>query len=576
MKSSICAAIFLVVSAAVAQDRPGIFFREDWTAKPPFEQLTQDHLANSNLLLMLYGPSRDGIKKRHHGDDNQPYYVFSGTCDGHWAVALRHRGAFADLTGDAKVRWRARNSGFRRLHVILKLADGTWLVSDESHGASKDWQVQEYNVADLHWKKLNINTVTEDADVARPDLSRVDEIGFTDLMNGASSPACSRVDWIEVLAKPVKREPIAAPQSGWVRHVISEGFQTQSAAAADFTGDGRLDIITGDIENDRRIFLYSGPNWQPTLLRSGIRLIQSAALDVDGDGDIDFIGAQYRPGIVFWLERPKDPLHDPWPYHVIDAFSSGGVNGVHGLYLGDVDRDGKLDLVAGSGWPDGKLPNSLVWFRIPADPKQPWERHVVADRDAPGLNHYLAFGDVNGDGRPDVATAAKIPPDGNWFAWWEQPATPGKAWTKHLIADNQPGATNIVLADVNGDGKPDFLAGRGHGQGVVWFEAPDWKRHDIDMEVVGPHSLAAADIDGDGDLDAIVCAKDSRIVSWYENDGHGKFTTHRMYFDQAAYEVRLLDMDGDGDLDLLVAGQESKNVVWFENRLRPSTGAVKK
>ncbi|MBI2690205.1 MAG: VCBS repeat-containing protein [Acidobacteria bacterium] len=576
MTSSVRAALFLAVAGAVAEDRPGVFFREDWTAKPPFEQVTQDHVASPDLLQILYGPARDSIKKRHHGSDHDPYYIFSGACEGHWAVALRRRDALADLTGNAKIRWRARNSGFRRLHVIVKLADGTWLVSDESDGASKDWRVQEFKAADLHWRKLNIDTITEGAEVERPDLSHVDEIGFTDLMKGASSPACSRLDWIEVLAKPVKRERAAVQPSRWVRHLISEGFQTQSSAAADFTGDGRIDVITGDIGNDRRIYLYSGPNWQPTLLRSGIRLIQSAALDVDGDGDTDFIGAQYRPGLVFWLERPKDPLHDPWPYHVIDGLSNGGVNGVHGLTLGDVDRDGRLDLIAGSGWPEGKLPNSLVWFRIPKDPRQPWERHVFADRDAPGLSHYLGFGDVNGDGRADVATGAKIPPEGNWFAWWEQPAIPGRTWTKHVIAENQPGATNILMADMNGDGKTDFIATRGHGQGVVWYEAPEWKRHDIDMDIVGPHSLAAADIDGDGDIDAITCAKDSRVVVWYENDGRGKFTTHLIDNDQAAYEVRLVDIDGDGDLDLLIAGQETRNVVWYENRLRQTTGGAKK
>ena len=574
MKHSALGAVFLAVLAVVAAERPAVFFREDWTTKPPFEQVTQEHVASRDLLQTLHGPARDGIKKRHHGADDDPYYIWSGACDGNWALSLRHRNAYADLTGNAKIRWRTRNSGFRRLHVILQLADGSWLVSGQSDGMSKDWRIREFNIADLRWRKLNIETVTEGDEVDRPDLSRVDAVGFTDLMNGASSPACSRVDWIEVIARSVQRERNSLLQTGWVRHVISEGFQTQSAAAGDFTGDGRLDVITGDIENERRIFLFTGPNWQPTLLRSGIRVIQSATLDVDGDGDLDFIGAQYRPGLIFWLEHPKGPLREPWPYHVIDGFATGGVSGVHGLALGDVDRDGKLDLIAGSGWPEGNFPNSLAWFRIPPNPRQSWERHIFADRDAPGLSHYIGFGDVNGDGRPDLATAAKVPPDGNWFGWWEQPSDPRKAWKKHLIAESQPGATNILMADVNGDGKTDFIASRGHGQGVDWYEAPMWKRHEIDKNIVGPHALATGDIDGDGDVDAVTCAKDSRVAAWFENNGRGEFKMHVINDNQAAYEVRLVDMDGDGDPDVLIAGQESRNVIWFENRLRNSKAGV--
>ena len=60
----------------------------------------------------------------------------------------------------------------------------------------------------------------------------------------------------------------------------------------------------------------------------------------------------------------------------------------------------------------------------------------------------------------------------------------------------------------------------------------------------------------------------SRKAAWFENDGKGKFTTHIIHDDQAAYDIRLVDMDADGDLDALIAGQQSKNVVWYENPLK--------
>lgn len=354
----------------------------------------------------------------------------------------------------------------------------------------------------------------------------------------------------------------------WVRHVISSGYKTQTAVAADFNGDGRLDIITGDIENDHKISYYAAPDWKRTVLRSGIRVIQSLALDVDGDGDLDYIASQYHPGLIFWLEHPKDPKHDTWTYHLIDD-AKGGVDGVHGLALADLDGDGKPELIAVSDWPQGAFPNSIVWFRIPSHARdaERWPRFVLANRDAPGFGHYLGIGDVNGDALPDVATGAKAGPEGNWFAWWQHPHDLSLPWKKEIIATNQPGATNILIRDLNGDGRPDFLASRGHGQGVVWFEAPNWTAHEINQTLIGPHALAIADLDGDGDADFVVCAKDSGILAWYENDGRGNFTEHRIFEDQSAYEVKLVDMNGDGRLDILVAGQESQNVVWYENRL---------
>jgi hypothetical protein len=186
---------------------------------------------------------------------------------------------------------------------------------------------------------------------------------------------------------------------------------------------------------------------------------------------------------------------------------------------------------------------------------------------------------VNRDGRIDVVSAAKSGPDGNWFAWWEHPASnPTQPWKKHLIAANQPGATNILVADLNGDGKPDIVASRGHGKGVVWFEAPNWIPHELDADLLGTHGLAVGDLDGDGSLDVVTCAKDSGILAWFQNDGKGNFSEHRIYEDQSTYEVRVVDMNGDGVPDILVAGQESGNVVWYENRLRkrrPKTKPVR-
>ena len=158
--------------------RPSLFFREDFRETPAATPITQEHIANPKLLLSLYGPGKDGMKKSHHDTPaDDPFYIWDGTCEGNCAATLRDKNSYVDLRGQAKIQWRTKQSGFRRLHIILKLADGTWLVSEPVEVASTDWRESEAVVQDLHWRRLDIRTLVEAAAVDHPDLSRVDEIG---------------------------------------------------------------------------------------------------------------------------------------------------------------------------------------------------------------------------------------------------------------------------------------------------------------------------------------------------------------------------------------------------------------
>jgi hypothetical protein len=195
----------LVMTGSYAQYRPALFLREDWKESPAATGLNQTHVANPELVLNLYGPGCDSLRKSHHpAPVDDPYYVWSGLCRGNWAVTLKRKDILVDLTGYAKIIWRSKQAGARCLHVLLKLSDGTWLVSKESDGSSKDWRVHEFNIMDLTWYGLNIKNISEMKPVEKPDLTRVEEIGFTDLMTGGGTVACSRLDWIEVYGKPVR------------------------------------------------------------------------------------------------------------------------------------------------------------------------------------------------------------------------------------------------------------------------------------------------------------------------------------------------------------------------------------
>jgi hypothetical protein len=91
---------------------------------------------------------------------------------------------------------------------VVKLADGTWLVGDKADGSPTDWLVTEISLADLRWLQLDIaNGVTKGTFVDRPDLTKVDEVGFIDLMpsSGHGPGGWSDVGQIEVYGRPVPR-----------------------------------------------------------------------------------------------------------------------------------------------------------------------------------------------------------------------------------------------------------------------------------------------------------------------------------------------------------------------------------
>jgi hypothetical protein len=205
IQTGLLAAILMSIHISCkSQYRPSLFFREDWKEIPAATPVTQEHVSNPDMVLCLYGPGCDSIKKSHHASPaDDPYYIWSGLCLGNWAVTLKNRTSYADLHEYAKIVWRSKQSGLRNLRIILKLADGTWLVSDQCDGQSKDWRTHEFNMEDVNWYLLDIQTIVEGLPASNPDLSRVDEIGFTDLMRGGQSNACSRLDWIEVYGRGV-------------------------------------------------------------------------------------------------------------------------------------------------------------------------------------------------------------------------------------------------------------------------------------------------------------------------------------------------------------------------------------
>jgi hypothetical protein len=190
--------------------RPGLFFREDWKPSPQGGEhaVTPENLSNSNLELKVYVPSGDMELTGAANDENNPTHVWTGLCTSPCAVALREKGNFADLTGLGRIRWNTKMSGFHQVRPIVKLADGNWYVGDRADGSTKDWQISEISFAEVRWLRLDIGrVVTVGNFVDNLDLSKVDEIGFADLMpsSGHGPGGWSDVAQVEVFGKPVPR-----------------------------------------------------------------------------------------------------------------------------------------------------------------------------------------------------------------------------------------------------------------------------------------------------------------------------------------------------------------------------------
>ena len=191
--------------------RPSLLFKEEWKQNEKGDEhpVTQQSIANPDLELKLYGPSSKEVQLTGKADDeNNPIHVWTGLCTTPCAVAFRHKASMADLSGLARIRWNTKMSGFHRVRPILKLADGTWLIGDRDEGTITDWVVSEFNLSDVRWLKLDINRIVTTGNyVANPDLTKVDEIGFADLIPGSGHGpgGWSDVAQFEVYGKAVPR-----------------------------------------------------------------------------------------------------------------------------------------------------------------------------------------------------------------------------------------------------------------------------------------------------------------------------------------------------------------------------------
>jgi hypothetical protein len=235
---SLCAAMQLVAqqrgTPPPEANRPAVFFREEWkhqfdTGGAPEGPLGPQHVSNPDLELKTYGEAPKGdtqgpnqphnhagmwMNKRFKED---PAHIFTGTCNRPCGLTLRHKTQFVNLADfGTKIRWQVKLSGFHQIRPLVRLANGTYLVGDHTDEwvDAFDWYISDFNVASIRWRLFDpekvISIVGQGADAkgwVNPDLSKVDEVGFVDLMPGSShgNGGFSDVGWIEVTGRGVPR-----------------------------------------------------------------------------------------------------------------------------------------------------------------------------------------------------------------------------------------------------------------------------------------------------------------------------------------------------------------------------------
>jgi hypothetical protein len=204
-----------------------LIFREDFRENKGGEvQLSQNAITNPNVELKVYGPgskpgnaNQSGLLLSYEEDTVHPgkmeSYIFTGVVEASWGLMLKDKNNYMDLRDTARLIWRTRARSLHELRVLVKLTDGTMWASDYTERLSTYMHESEVFFGDiLRWRQINPETMEEAR--AKPgeplwktnlDLSRVDEIGFSDLMAGAGHGTQGNVsvDWIEVYGNPVKR-----------------------------------------------------------------------------------------------------------------------------------------------------------------------------------------------------------------------------------------------------------------------------------------------------------------------------------------------------------------------------------
>jgi len=442
------------------------------------------------------------------------------------------------------------------------------------------------------WNQLEVFL---DLDILRAHINDSGEVGGAtdDDGNGYGSIALyvggsGQASFKEIGYKDIARlvTPVEETSERFRVQRINDMYYAWAAASADFDKDGNTDVVAGP-------YIHFGPEFTvsreiyPAVTFSPAKEFTAVNCqythDFNGDGWEDVL---VGPPIATLYLNPKGESRR-WEKSVVVPSVQTEVT-----VFEDIDKDGAPELVFGTG-------GRVCYAKFdPADPGKPW---TVRNVSAPGYSiaHGLGVGDINSDGRPDI-----LNPFGWWEqpaaadSEWTYHA---QAFARYGHRSNGVGGCKMGVYDVNGDGLNDVVTAlNAHGFGLAWFEqrrdtsgAISFAMHMIsddystknpgDVTFSQPHGATFGDVDGDGLTDFIVGKRywshlsthldpdpyGAPVVYWYRTvrnpaaNGGAEFVPELIHNRSGVgSDVLAADLNKDGSLDVVTSTDRGTFIFW--------------